>query len=116
MPTYLRQSLAGLLEVLREVVDLRLEPRIFLLSELELKLSDLLLPPEIGDQRAKFAELGVRIVDRLSVEGLCRRRARRLLDAISLGANRLEVLVQQVVLLADILDPDSTLSFVEGIT
>ena len=88
------------------MVDLRLQSSVLLLSELELEFNDLLLLPEVRNQRTQLSELRVCIVCRLCVTGVCSSRGRRLLDASSVSADGLEVLVQQIVLLVEVLASD----------
>ena len=83
------------------MVDLGLESCIFLLSELELKLNNLLLLAQIRDKRAEFRELRV-IIRRLDLFSVRRSRARRLLDTGSVRGDRFEVLVKDIVLLAKV--------------
>ena len=85
------------------MVDLRLQSSVLLLGELELKFNYLLLLPEVRNQRTQLSELRVCIVCRLCVTGVCSSRGRRLLDASSVSADGLEVLVQQIVLLVEVL-------------
>ncbi len=63
--------MTSLLEVLREVVDLGLESCILLLSEIQLKLDDLLLLAQVRDKRAELGELRV-IISGLDLAGLRR--------------------------------------------
>ena len=97
------------------MVDLRLQSSVLLLGELELEFNDLLLLPEVRNQRTQLSELRVCIVCRLCVTGVCSSRGRRLLDASSVSADGLEVLVQQIVLLVEVLASDKKVSQYDGL-
>ena len=62
------------------MVDLRLEPHVLLLAEIELEFDDFLLLAQVSDQRAKLNELGIIIHD-VPVASLRSSRGSCLLDA-----------------------------------
>ena len=87
------------------MLNLGLEASVLLLAEFELKLDDFLLLTEVGDEGAQLSELSVGIIGSLSFAGLSRRRRCRLFDTSSVVANRLEVLMEEIVLVAEVLAP-----------
>ena len=87
------------------MVNLSLQSRVLLLAEFQLKLDDLLLLAQIRHERTEFRDLGVGIISGLSFARLCGSRASCLFDASSVRADRLEMLVEETVLVVEVLTP-----------
>lgn len=87
------------------MVDLRLETCGLLLAKVQLKLDDLLLFAEVGDQGPKFRELSVVVIHRIPFAGLRSGGSCRLLDASGARAHRLQVVVKELILLVEIFAP-----------
>ena len=92
-------------EVLAQAGCLKLQASVLLLAQLELHFDDFLLPPQVRDHPAQIGKLLVHVAGGL---GLRRRRRACILtlpDVGSLRTDRVQVLMEHLVLLRQLLRP-----------